>query len=60
MNQGDLCRYLCYLGGRYAQAREKLMQHGYDVTRKLRQPPRRADGSMETYSDQSAPASLLP
>ncbi|MEZ5452878.1 MAG: hypothetical protein R3E93_08715, partial [Thiothrix sp.] len=40
-----------YLGGQYAKAREYLMQNGYDVTRKLRQPPRKHDGSISTYSD---------
>ncbi|MEZ5453081.1 MAG: hypothetical protein R3E93_09770 [Thiothrix sp.] len=42
-----------YLGGQYAKAREYLMQNGYDVTRKLRQPPRKHDGSISTYSDNS-------
>ncbi|MEZ5452325.1 MAG: hypothetical protein R3E93_05825 [Thiothrix sp.] len=40
-------------GGAYAKAREKLMRNGYDVTRKLRQPPRKHDGSISTYSDNS-------
>ena len=40
-----------YLGGQYAKAKAYLMQHGYDVTRKLRQPPRRHDGSVTTYAD---------
>ena len=38
-----------YLGGQFAKARAHLMNHGYDVTRKLRQPPRRFDGSITTY-----------
>jgi hypothetical protein len=42
-----------YLGGDLNRARQKLMQHGYDVTRKLRQPPRKHDGSISTYSDTS-------
>jgi hypothetical protein len=47
-----------YLGGQFAAAREYLMAHGYDVTRQLRQPPRKFDGSISTYSDrgnESAP-----
>ena len=40
-----------YLGGQFAEAREYLMAHGYDVTRKLRQPPRKHDGSVTTYSN---------
>ncbi|OQX06525.1 MAG: hypothetical protein BWK73_30700, partial [Thiothrix lacustris] len=31
--------------------REYLLAHGYDVTRKLRQPPRQFDGSISTYAD---------
>lgn len=46
-----------YLGGAYAKAREYLMQNGYDVTRRLRQPPRKHDGSISTYSD-NAPTPL--
>ncbi|MDQ5770992.1 hypothetical protein [Thiothrix subterranea] len=51
-----------YLGGQFAAAREYLMAHGYDVTRHLRQPPRKFDGSISTYSDrssESAPASAF-
>jgi hypothetical protein len=48
-----------YLGGDLNRARQKLMQHGYDVTRKLRQPPRKHDGSVSTYSDTSAPISAF-
>ncbi|WP_287600606.1 hypothetical protein [Thiothrix sp.] len=40
-----------YLGGLYAKLRAILMQHGYDTTRRLRQPPRRHDGSMTTYTN---------
>ena len=40
-----------YLGGQFAKARAHLMNHGYDVTRKLRQPPRRFDGSITTYHE---------
>ncbi|WP_028487511.1 hypothetical protein [Thiothrix lacustris] len=49
-----------YLGGQFAASREYLMAHGYDVTRKLRQPPRKHDGSVTTYSNEaneSAPVS---
>lgn len=48
-----------YLGGQFAKARAHLMNHGYDVTRKLRQPPRRFDGSITTYhaSNTGNPAS---
>lgn len=51
-----------YLGGDFNKARQKLMQHGYDVTRRLRQPPRKFDGSISTYSSQpgeSAPVSAF-
>ncbi|WML90850.1 hypothetical protein RCF98_00510 [Thiothrix lacustris] len=47
-----------YLGGQFSAAREYLLAHGYDVTRKLRQPPRQFDGSISTYADrkdESAP-----
>ncbi|MBJ6610950.1 MAG: hypothetical protein JG718_11380 [Candidatus Thiothrix moscowensis] len=47
-----------YLGGRYAATKDKLMQHGYDITRRLRQPPRKHDGSMDTYSDKATTAPL--
>ena len=48
-----------YLGGKYAEAREYLMKHGYDVTRRLRQPPRQFDGSVKTYAsdNQDVPVS---
>ena len=38
-----------YLGGDYNNAKQKLVENGYDVTRKLRQPPRKNDGSLTTY-----------
>ncbi|UOG93649.1 MAG: hypothetical protein L3K52_07955 [Candidatus Thiothrix sulfatifontis] len=47
-----------YLGGQFAAAREYLMAHGYDVTRNLRQPPRKFDGSISTYSDKSESAPM--
>ncbi|MBO0611777.1 hypothetical protein [Thiothrix fructosivorans] len=47
-----------YLGGQFAQSREYLMAHGYDVTRKLRQPPRKHDGSVTTYSNANETAPL--
>ncbi|WML85993.1 hypothetical protein [Thiothrix subterranea] len=47
-----------YLGGQFAAAREFLMAHGYDVTRHLRQPPRKFDGSISTYSDKSESAPM--
>ncbi|EIJ33361.1 hypothetical protein [Thiothrix nivea] len=49
-----------YLGGQYARAREYLMQNGYDVTRRLRQPPRKHDGSISTYSDNAPAPSASP
>lgn len=51
-----------FLGKDFNNAKQKLMQHGYDVTRKLRQPPRHFDGSISTYSDrtnESAPVSAF-
>lgn len=45
-----------YLGKKYAKSKAYLMRNGYDVTRKLRQPPRKRDGTLDTYSDKAKSA----
>lgn len=39
-----------YLSKRYAEARDYLLEHGYDTTRTIRQPPRHLSGKPSTLS----------
>lgn len=48
-----------FLGGKYGEARDDLEKAGYLTTRRIMQPPRKADGTLETFNDKSAPVSAF-